>query len=311
VGGAAIAVVQLSGDIDGLLADLSIRPVPHGRAALRDVPGVDSLVVARVAPDHALLFPHAGRAVLRRMIAALERAGAALDADPDPRTIYPEARSLIEARTLAALAGAQSPLAIDLLLDQPRRWAAADHGELHLLPPTESRTLRRLIAPPLVVALGPPNIGKSSLLNALAGRSVALVADEPGTTRDHVGVTLDLAGLVVRAIDTPGIDPRATSPIDREAQALALTVATGADLLLLCADPASGFLDPPPALPTSTPVLRVTLRADLGPPRPGSDLAVVAPRGESLEALTARLRDALVPPALLADPRAWTFWDSA
>ncbi len=49
------------------------------------------------------------------------------------------------------------------------------------------RVLRRLIDPPLVVAIGPPNIGKSSLLNALAGRSVALVADEAGTTRDHVG----------------------------------------------------------------------------------------------------------------------------
>src|SRR6185295_9623266 len=116
--------------------------------------------------------------------------------------------------------------------------------------------------PPTVVAIGPPNIGKSTLLNALAGRSVAIVADEPGTTRDHVGVRLDLAGLVVNYIDTPGLDPRgAHEAIQREAQDLARDAARAADLVLLCSDPAN-------AAPTGVPArdtLRLGLRADLGP----------------------------------------------
>lgn len=56
-----------------------------------------------------------------------------------------------------------------------------------------------------VVIVGPPNAGKSSLLNALAGRDVAIVTDEPGTTRDLLEVALDLGGLKVVLTDTAGL----------------------------------------------------------------------------------------------------------
>ena len=56
-----------------------------------------------------------------------------------------------------------------------------------------------------VAIVGPPNVGKSSLLNALARRDVAIVADEPGTTRDLIEVVLDLNGWKVIVTDTAGI----------------------------------------------------------------------------------------------------------
>jgi tRNA modification GTPase len=56
-----------------------------------------------------------------------------------------------------------------------------------------------------VVIAGPPNAGKSSLLNALAQRDVAIVSDEPGTTRDVIDVVLDLGGFPVTVSDTAGI----------------------------------------------------------------------------------------------------------
>ena len=56
-----------------------------------------------------------------------------------------------------------------------------------------------------VVIVGAPNAGKSSLLNALAGRDVAIVSDEPGTTRDLIEIKLDLNGLPVLVTDTAGL----------------------------------------------------------------------------------------------------------
>lgn len=82
-----------------------------------------------------------------------------------------------------------------------------------------------------VVIVGAPNAGKSSLLNALARRDVAIVTDEPGTTRDLVQVALDLDGVKVIVTDTAGIREDAgkveTIGIER-----ALAIARDADLVL-------------------------------------------------------------------------------
>lgn len=310
-GSAAIAVIALDGDIDQAIFRMSVPPVRVGEAALRRWQSVDELIIARFAPQHALLFPHAGPAIVRHVLASLAQLGCRVSEAADPRSRYPEAASLLEARLLAALAVAQSPLAFDLLLDQPGRWERAGLDAMLVLSPQESRTLRRLIDPPLVVALGPPNIGKSSLLNALAGRQVSIVADEPGTTRDHVGVHLNLGGLVVRYLDAPGLDadPAGAGPILAEAQALARRVAARADLLLLCADGTSEF---PEAPSNAIPVIRVGLRDDLagsGGKARDVDVSTSVRELRGLAELAGAIRDHLVPPALLADHRAWEFWE--
>jgi tRNA modification GTPase len=302
--------VQIVGDVSATLAALGVRPVNTGQVVLREIPGVDTIVVARVSDEHAMLFPHAGPAVMAGVVRALETAGASRAEMLSARDRFPEASSEVEARMLAALARAQSPLAIDLLLDQPRRWAGRsleDRDAACVIPEANSRRLRRLVDPPLVVALGPPNIGKSSLVNALAGRSVAVVADMPGTTRDHVGVSLDLSGVVVRYVDTAGITAdQPSDELDRLSQEAARRIAAEADLVLLCADAGS----PAVAAPRGVETLVVGLRSDLGPAS-GCDLAVSVRRAEGLEALTSAVGERLIPPALRADPRAWVFWDAA
>ncbi|MGA2620512.1 MAG: GTPase [Thermoguttaceae bacterium] len=89
-----------------------------------------------------------------------------------------------------------------------------------------------------VVLVGRPNTGKSSLLNALAPATAALVSEQPGTTRDYLTADVDLDGLACRLIDTAGIAPPSAAECDirRAAQAAAVEQWRQADVLLLCID---------------------------------------------------------------------------
>lgn len=82
-----------------------------------------------------------------------------------------------------------------------------------------------------VVVAGPPNVGKSSLLNALARRDVAIVSDEPGTTRDLIEVALDLEGQKVVLVDTAGLR-ESDSVVERMGIQRARAAAASADLVL-------------------------------------------------------------------------------
>ena len=86
--------------------------------------------------------------------------------------------------------------------------------------------------------VGPPNAGKSSLLNALAGREVAIVSSEPGTTRDAVEATLVLGGRVAVVADTAGARA-ATEPVEAEGVRRARARAADADVVVLVLDGAS------------------------------------------------------------------------
>ncbi|MBX3404271.1 MAG: 50S ribosome-binding GTPase [Phycisphaeraceae bacterium] len=300
----AIAVLRVSGEeaaVDAVAAAIGAAGhVPAGMM-LRTLAGTDRALACRFDGRTLLLFPHAGRAIIESLVGAIERAGAQREDGPDARSAFPEARDQVEARALLALAGAASPLAADVLLAQRERWSRI--GELGEVDLETAGALARLLRPPLVAAVGPPNVGKSSLLNALAGRSVSIVADEPGTTRDHVGAMIDLGGLVVRWIDCPGFDPREGDTLTLEAQHAAAKIAGTADLVIGCGDAASGFLETMRA-----DALRVGLRADLG--RDGDAAAWVSTRtGEGMHELVTLVRERLVPAAALADPRAWRFWD--
>ena len=86
-----------------------------------------------------------------------------------------------------------------------------------------------------MVLAGPPNVGKSSLLNALARRDVAIVSEEAGTTRDVIEVKLDLEGLPVVVSDTAGIR-EAAGKVEQEGIRRTLGRAREADLVLWLVD---------------------------------------------------------------------------
>ena len=88
----------------------------------------------------------------------------------------------------------------------------------------------------LVVAIaGPPNVGKSTLMNYLARREVAIVSPHAGTTRDIIEVQLDLDGYPVTVIDTAGIR-ETDDPVEQEGVRRARARAAEADLVLWLAD---------------------------------------------------------------------------
>ncbi len=86
-----------------------------------------------------------------------------------------------------------------------------------------------------VAVIGPPNAGKSSLINALARRDVAIVTDSPGTTRDVIEVRLDLGGFPVILADTAGVRD-SDDAIEREGVRRALARGESADLRILVLD---------------------------------------------------------------------------
>lgn len=303
-GQAAIAVIELVGReraaIDAALRSMGLGKLGVGGVRLADLFGVDRGIAARWSDTLVHLMPHAGPAVVMKIAERLGELGIAERREMDARVVYPEARDEVEARMLAALARAQSPRAVELLLDQPRRWRERDAGR-GPRGEADASILNRLIEPALVVAVGPSNVGKSTLLNALAGRAVSVVADEPGTTRDHVGVLLDLGGVVVRYVDTPGM--RLGAPVvERQALATAMELVKQADLVLACGDG-----EQPAPMLSARAVIRVGLRSDVKPIAWGADIKICVPRGEGLESLVKLAREMLVPEDAIRDDRPWKF----
>lgn len=86
-----------------------------------------------------------------------------------------------------------------------------------------------------VVIVGRPNVGKSSLFNALVGQPRAIVTDVPGTTRDLITETVDMDGIAVRLVDTAGVRPT-TDIVEREGVSRSIDARDVADVLLVVLD---------------------------------------------------------------------------
>src|SRR6516162_3155713 len=218
-GGRAVisAVLAALGKLDGLRlaepGEFTRRAFEHGRIDLTQVEALADLIYAeteaqrRQALDQLRgLLGDRAEAWRERLIEALALVETGID--------YIDERDVPKDLVARAMAIAR-PLSAEIR----EAMAGADRGE-------------RLRDGLWVVIAGPPNAGKSTLLNRLARREAAIVSPYAGTTRDIIEVHMDLSGYPVNLIDTAGIRASSDDPIEREGMRRAREAASRADLVL-------------------------------------------------------------------------------
>ncbi|MCH7871771.1 MAG: 50S ribosome-binding GTPase [Planctomycetes bacterium] len=256
-GPAAIAVVRVRGPkVESLLreslqfsaAATAMRPGRLLRAQLLDAGDpLDDILVSfhQAGPDWDIrLHLHGGRGIVQRCTEILAQRGFAESADPACSLWHAANRIETEVfahlPTMTTLAGAQwlseqaheLPVALQRLQDETDIEAARS-GARALL---DAPPIFDWYACPLRAALvGPPNAGKSSLVNALSDRPASVVSSVPGTTRDWLEIPGEIRGYPVIWLDTAGIRPAADA---LEAASIQRTheVMAGADAILFVLD---------------------------------------------------------------------------
>lgn len=292
-GRGGVALVALEGPgAAALLAGALSRPLPAvggvvvGRLLDHAGAPVDEVLVARGGDEAFEVGCHGGPAVVDAVLDALRARGAGDGAaPPDEDRLAAEARALLPRATTALgakvlLSGALGR-AVRALLARASGDGDPRPGLERLL--ATAPLGRALLAPPRVAVVGPPNAGKSSLVNALVGRERAIVDAAAGTTRDALEVPVDLDGVPALLVDTAG-DREAEDPVERAGVARAREVGATAALRLVVVDGLTGV-----ELPAADPKLVVRTKRDL---TGAGDLSSTT--GEGLDALRAELRRALV-----------------
>ena len=178
---------------------------------------------------------------------------------------------------------ARAEAAIDYADDDDVHFDPALSNDCSALAKSLSAWLERPRAEPLkdgvrVVVAGPPNAGKSSLINAIAGQDKAIVTDVPGTTRDLIEVPLALGGIPILLTDTAGLR-RTDDQVEQIGVERALGRMERADILLWLGDAADA--------PAHDRLVRVHAKSDL-PGRavaPDGSLPVSSDTGEGLGVL--------------------------
>jgi tRNA modification GTPase len=248
VAGIVGALAKIPGLRPAEPGEFAWRAFENGKLDLAEVEGLADLVEAETAAQRRQALRIAGGALSRETEAIrskLLEAMAILEAQIDFSDVED-----VDAFSLEAARG--------IVAEAARRVKAALAG---------AAAGARLREGFTVVIAGPPNVGKSTLMNALARRDVSIVSPIPGTTRDLVEVSLELRGYLVTLIDTAGIRD-SDDAIEREGVARARRRAEEADLTLWLSEAAEPIEARPPG---GGATIAVLTKSDLAPASQGDN----------------------------------------
>ncbi len=321
----AIAVVRLWGPgavaaadriFEPKLATRSLAQTPPGRPRLGRFAGDE--VVALILPESAGLKNleveiqcHGSPLVVQAIISKLAEVGVeeALPAQ------FQQAHGVkwLERVAMEHVGRANAPKAVLLLWQQHegalRQGLQAVLNALENKRPDEANSLlarlsataswaTRLASGFRVALAGPPNVGKSSLANALAGFERVVVSPEPGTTRDVVDVRLTIGGWPIILTDTAGLRHETADPLERAGIALAKHEHARADLVLKLSEATAAVYSDDEMAGLQEPLV-VRTKADLvvgsSEMEAGEGLWVSAKSGQGLDELMTAMVSRLIP----------------
>jgi tRNA modification GTPase len=237
------------------------------------------------------LHCHGGRQVVDWLLQLLAERGV---------TVVPWER-FVDSPVIRELAHALTARTAAILLDQlngafDRALEKIRRGEMSADDVVRYESLgRHLTSPWRVVVAGPPNVGKSSLVNALAGYQRSVVAPIAGTTRDVVSTTLAIDGWPLELFDTAGLRESA-SGLERAGIELAEGALRSADLVLWLIDASAQVGLVTRSVTANERSLTIANKCDLPAAKPvAADLRISALTGEGIPALCAVISRKLVP----------------
>jgi len=271
-----VAVALAAGARAAGPGEFTYRALRHGRLDLTRAEAVRDLVEARTVWQARTAFAQSEGSLARRLAPLQE--------------------------TLLDLA-ARAEAAVEFVDEAETRWASEAFGHALAAATEQAATLRRAMRTgrraregAQVAITGLPNVGKSSLFNALLARERAIVSEIPGTTRDTLEDAVDLDGLPVGLVDTAGIR-RSTDPVESEGVRRARVALAESDLVMFVLDASRPVetaeaevlrdLDPSRSLVIGN---KADLPKSIGS-LPRGTLEVSARTGAGLEALRDALRE--------------------
>jgi len=253
-GTGAIATIQVYGDNAKVILEKIFKPSVEfivGKIYVGKITDVDQTIdqvtIGCEKPDTFTINCHGNPLIVEQIMRLLREQGVELLTAEQMLCKTSDDNNTIALEAKLAIPKAKTIEGTKIILNQvdsgltaaAKKWQKAEFRQIANEAQTifeASQIAKLIIFGCKIVLAGPPNTGKSTLLNRLAGKEKAIVTNIKGTTRDWVSADCRIGPLAVELIDTAGLDEKLGDSIDKASQQAAIDIINQSDLILLVLD---------------------------------------------------------------------------